>query len=403
MIHDTARLFQIIAVLGCLSSSIYYLACLWSAGVFLRQRKADRARPELAEGSVRPTQVMPPVSILKPLKGADPEIYESFRSHCLQDYPEFEIIFGVSDPNDPAVASVQQLQKEFPGAAIRLVVSPDQIGPNVKVSNLEHMVQTARYEHLIVNDSDIHVERDYLRRLMAPLANPSVGMVTCLYRGIPAPTVGSRLESLGISTDFCPSVLVARQLEGGLRFGLGSTLAFRHADLDRIGGFKAIVDFLADDYELGRRIAGLGLQVWLSDVVVETHLPAYDLRGFWGHQLRWARGLRDSRPGGYFGLVSTFGLLWALLNLVAAHGAPWSWAVLGAVVLLRFAVALVVGRGALQDSYLLRNLWLLPLRDLVAVSVWIASFAGHTITWRGDRFELKNGRLIQYDSGKAAR
>jgi len=394
MIHYTVRLFQIIAVLGCLSSSIYYFACLWSAAAFLRERKSSRR--------VSPTQVMPPVSILKPLKGADPEIYESFRSHCLQDYPEYEIIFGVSDPNDAAVASVRQLQKEFSGAAIRLVVSPKQLGPNVKVSNLEHMVQTARYEHLLVNDSDIHVERGYLRRVIAPLANPSVGMVTCLYRGVPAAAVGSRLESLGISTDFCPSVLVARQLEGGLRFGLGSTLAFRRADLERVGGFKAIVDFLADDYELGRRIAGLGLQVQLSDVVVETHLPAYDFRGFWGHQLRWARGLRDSRPGGYFGLVSTFGLMWALLNLLAARGAPWSWAVLGAVVLLRFAVAMLVGRSALQDSYLPRNLWLLPLRDLIAVAVWIASFAGHAITWRGDRFQLKNGRLFRYGSGNAA-
>jgi ceramide glucosyltransferase len=387
MTHSTVRAFQFVAILGCLSSCAYYLICLWSVRAFLREQKADR--------SVRPTQVLPPVSILKPLKGVDPDIYESFRSHCLQDYPEYEIIFGVSDADDPAVASVHKLQQEFPGHAIRLVVSPNKLGANVKVSNLAQMLNTATYDDLIVNDSDIRVEPDYLRRVIAPLADEAVGMVTCLYRGVAAPTLGSRLESLGISTDFCPSVLVARQLEGDLRFGLGSTLAFRRADLERIGGFESFVDFLADDYELGRRIAGLGLRVVLSDVVVETHLPAYDLRGFLAHQLRWARGVRDARAGGYIGLVSTYGLMWALLALLAARGAQWSWVVFGVVAALRLAVALTAGRSALRDARLLNQLWLLPVRDLVAVAVWIASFAGHTVTWRGDRFRLKKGRLIR--------
>ncbi len=344
---------------------------------------------------VRPTDALPPVSILKPLKGTDPDIYESFRSHCLQDYPECEIIFGVSDPEDPAVASVKQLQREFPERTIRLVVSPNKLGPNVKVSNLEQMLPAARYQHLLVNDSDIRVEPDYLRRIMSPLADEGVGMVTCLYRGVAAPTLGSRLEALGISSDFCAGVLVAGQLEGGIRFGLGSTLAFRRADLERIGGFKSIADFLADDYELGRRISGLGLQVVLSGVVVETHLPAYDLAGFLSHQLRWARGVRDARVGGYIGLVSTYGLMWALLALVAAHAAPWAWAFVGVTVLLRLAVALSVGSAVLEDRHLPGNLWLLPIRDLVAVAVWVASFAGHTVTWRGERFELKKGKLIR--------
>ena len=390
MIHSIVRIFQVVGILGCLSSSIYYLICLWSAAVFLRERKADK--------SVRPTQTLPPVSLLKPLKGTDPDIYESFRSHCLQDYLAYEIIFGVNDPDDPAVASVQKLQREFPERRIQLVVSPNKLGANVKVSNLEHMLQAARYEHLLVNDSDIRVERDYLRRVIAPLADQNVGMVTCLYRGVAASTLGSQLESLGISTDFCPGVLVARQLEGGLRFGLGSTLAFRRTDLERIGGFRSIVDFLADDYELGRRIANLGLQVLLSDVVVETQLPAYDLRGFLAHQLRWARGVRDSRTGGYIGLATTYGLMWALLTLIASQTAPWSWAVLTVTVLLRLAMALAVGKSVLADRHLLRHLWLLPVRDLVAVVVWIASFLGHTVTWRGDRFELKKGRLTRIAS-----
>ncbi len=393
MIHFTVRIFQVVGILGCLCSSIYYLICLWSAAAFLRQR--------LAGGGARPTQLptqsLPPVSILKPLKGTDPDIYESFRSHCLQDYPEYEIIFGVSDPDDPAVASVRQLQREFPGRTIHLVVSPNILGSNVKVSNLEQMLPAARYQHLLINDSDIRVEQDYLRRVTAPLLNEDerVGMVTCLYRGIAASTIGSQLESLGISTDFCAGVLVARQLEGGLRFGLGSTLVFRRTDLARMGGFRSIVDFLADDYELGRRIADLGLQVVLSDVIVETHLPAYDLREFFAHQLRWARGVRDSRTGGYIGLVSTYGLMWALVALIASRAAPWAWAVLAGTFLLRLAMALTVGRFVLEDRQLLRHLWLLPVRDLIAAGVWVASLAGHTVTWRGDRFELKNGRLIR--------
>ncbi len=386
MIHLILRIFQVAAIVGCFSSCAYYILCLWGVRVFLREKKSDDGE--------RP-QMLPPVSILKPLKGTDPDICESFRSHCLQDYPEYEIIFGVSDPDDPAVASVQQLQREFPERSIRLVVCPNKLGANVKVSNLEQMLPSARHQHLLVNDSDIRVECDYLQRVIAPLTGERVGMVTCLYRGVAAPTLGSRLESLGISTDFCAGVLVARQLEGGIRFGLGSTLAFRRADLERIGGFQSIVDFLADDYELGRRIAGLGLQVVLADVVVETHLPAYDLRGFLEHQLRWARGVRDSRAGGYIGLVSTYGLMWGLFALITGRAALWSWAVLGVTALLRLAVALVVGNGVLEDRRLIGSLWLLPVRDFVAVAVWILSFAGHTVTWRGDRFELRKGRLIR--------
>jgi ceramide glucosyltransferase len=386
MIHFIPKIVRIIAVAGIASSSLYYLLCTWSAARFLREREAA------GEGA-RPTQPLPPVSILKPLKGTDPEIYESFRSHCLQDYPEYEIIFGVSDPNDPAIESVKALQREFPNRRIQLVVCPKILGANVKVSNLAQMLAEARYGCLIVNDSDIRVEPDYLRRVTAPLADPQVGMVTCLYRGAAGPTLGSRLEALGISTDFCPSVLAARQLEGGIRFGLGSTLAFRRAELEKIGGFTSFVDYLADDYELGKRIAGLGLTVKLSEVVVETYLPSYRLREFFAHQLRWARGVRDARAGGYLGLVFTFGLLWALIALTASRAALWAWGALAVTLCLRFAVALIVGRGVLKDRQTLKDAWLIPLRDLVAVAVWIVSLGGHTVTWRGGRFRLQDGKL----------
>jgi ceramide glucosyltransferase len=378
----------VVAAFGAICSSLYYLLCLWSASAFLRRRRAAGQVSLVANA-------LPSVSILKPLKGTDPEIYQSFRSHCVQDYPEYEIIFGVSDPNDPAVTSVRQLQSEFPAQNIRLIVCHKILGSNVKVSNLVQMLAEARYQYLLVNDSDIRVEADYLRRVMAPLTNPKVGMVTCLYRGVAAATLSSRIESLGISTDFCAGVLAARQLEGGLKFGLGSTMAFRRDDLEKIGGFESFADYLADDYELGRRIAGLGLEVRLSDVVVETNLPAYRASEFLSHQLRWARGVRDSRSGGYFGLVLTYGLLWSCAVVAASRGALWAWVLAGTTLFLRAAVAVVVGKSVLSDRQLFRQLWLLPLRDLVAVGVWIASLAGHTVSWRGTRFELKNGKLIR--------
>src|SRR6202167_4627758 len=339
MAHFILRIVQIIAAVGIVSSSSYYLLCLWSAAGFLRERKA---------AGETETRVLPPISILKPLKGTDPEIYESFRNYCLQDYPEYEIIFGVNDPNDAAIESVKALRREFPDRRIELVVSENVLGANVKVSNLAQMLAETRYDRLIVNDSDIRVEPDYLRRVSAPLADLRVGMVTCLYRGVAGSTLGSRLEALGISTDFCASVLAARQLEGGIRFGLGSTLAFRRAELEEIGGFSSFVDYLADDYELGKRIAGLGLAVELSEVVVETYLPAYRLRDFFAHQLRWARGVRDARSGGYFGLVFTFGLAWGLLALAASGGGLWACGILLFTLLLRLAGALIVGWNILR-------------------------------------------------------
>ncbi len=335
MIHLLSNIIEIIAVLGTTCSIAYYLICLWSAASFLREQDAAHNSP--------PT---PPVSILKPLKGTDPGMYESLRSHCLQNYPEYEIIFGVSDPDDPAIELVSRLKGEFPEQTVRLIQCEKILGTNVKVSNLAQMLPEAGHDFLVVNDSDIRVEPDYLKQVVPPLVDPEIGLVTCLYRGVASPTLGSRLESLGISTDFAPGVLTARSLES-IRFGLGSTLAFRRSDLAKIGGFEALVDYLADDYQIGSRIAALDLEVKLSETVVETYLPAYDLRGFIAHQLRWGRTIRDSRPWGYVGLLFTFGLPWALLALIASQGAIWSWALLGATGIS----TLVYGTGCWKRSF----------------------------------------------------
>ena len=386
--HLTARtLFETVAALGTLCSLGFYLLSACGIVSFLNSRR--RNRPATAQSA----HTFPPVSILKPLKGIDPQIFEAFCSHCDQNYPEYQLIFGVSDPGDPAVALVRKLQNKYPNREIDLLVCPRDLGTNRKLSTLAQMLPTARHEILLINDSDIRVAPDYLRRVIAPLADPAVGMVTSLYRGIASSTLGSRLEALGISTDFVPGVLSARLIERGIHFGLGSTLAFRRADLQAIGGFEAMLDYLADDYEIGHRISALGKRVELSDVVVDTFLPEYSLRQFVDHQLRWARSVRGSRGWGYSGLLLTYGLPWSLLTMLAARGAPWAWSLLAVTLAARIAVGLAAAVLVLGDKQALHDLWLLPVRDLTALIIWTIGLIGNRIYWRGDWFYLNHGRL----------
>jgi len=360
----------------------YYTLCLRSAREFLRRRPT-------------PEGFTPPVSILKPLKGTDPGMYESFRSHCLQAYPEYEIIFGVSDPRDPALELVRRLQSEFPSVPIRIVVCTRILGTNVKVSNLVQMLEEAIYDHIVVNDSDIRVPGDYLRRVMAPIADPGVGLVTCLYRGVPGRSLGSRLEAIGIETDFMGGVLAARTLEHGIRFGLGSTLAFTKSVVRSIGGLEPLLDYLADDYELGARVAAAGREVVLADVVVETYPAEYTFTSFVRHQLRWARTIRDKRRWGYAGLLLTFGIPWAVLAVVFSYGAWPAWLLLLIVAARRFSAAGFMCTRVLHDRRILRDFWLIPLRDFLALLVWVGSFAGRTVSWRGDSFYLRDGKLVR--------
>lgn len=389
LMHSISKIIESVAAAGAISAIAYYAACLVSAWSFLRNGERRRVAKNSA------ALWMPPVSILKPLKGVDPCLYEALRTHCLLDYPQYEIIFGVNDANDSALEVVQRLKKEFPDKAMEVVVCDRRLGTNIKVSNLAQMLPAARYEYLIVNDGDISVPPDYLARVMAPLSESNVGVVTCLYRGVAAPTLGARLESLGISTDFCAGVLVARWLERGLRFGLGSTLAFRRRDLEAIGGFESFVDYLADDYELATRIAALKLQIHLSEVVVQTFLPPYSVGECVKHQLRWARGIRHCRPGGYAGLIFTFGLPWALLALAFSSAAAWAWELLVVILVSRLAVAVMVGKKVLGDDQVVGLVWLVPVRDIFGLFIWITSFAGRTVAWRGDSFYLKDGKLVR--------
>ncbi len=390
MPHVLAQSVESLTTVLTLAGMGYFLAALVAARVFLSVRRAYL--PAFAPG----------VSILKSLKGLDPNMLDAFRSHCRQTYGgEYELLFGFSSVDDPAIAAVEQLMEEFPSHAIRLVECPLSLGANGKVSTLVQMVPHARYDYLLINDSDIAVSPRYLERVMAHFspqagatkAIPETGLVTALYRGRAQRTLPSRFESIGIATDFQAGVLLSRLIEGGLHYGLGSTLAISRAVLNRIGGLEPLVDHLADDYELGARVSQAGYRVALSGEVVETAIPAYRWRGFIDHQLRWARTVRDARPWGYAGLIFTHGLAWAMLNVIASGISPLSLWLFALSFFLRLSLAMTVGAEVLADHQVLPNLWLLPLRDLIAIAIWAFGFAGNTIVWRGERFQLSHGKL----------
>src|SRR5229473_123108 len=330
-----ATVVEVVTALLTLAGLAYLLLALWGARDFVhawRGRKLDR-------------EFAPDVSILKPVKGVDSRMYAGLVSHCRQLYAgNFEIIFGVSSVDDPAVGEIERLRAEFPDCAIRLVECRERLGTSGKVSNLVQMLREARYEHVLINDSDIYVSPFYLLRVMECFADGRVGMV-------------------------------------------------------KAGGLEPLVEYLADDYEMGERIAKAGYRVELCGEVVETTVPAYNFGGFRDHQLRWARSTRDSRKVGYVGLGITYALPWAMMTCVASGFALWSFSLLSVVALARVAVALSVGVGVLRDGQVLRDLWLLPLRDFFGLGFWAWSFAGHTVVWRGEQFHLRDGRISPVAGG----
>jgi ceramide glucosyltransferase len=353
-----AALYQVIAIIGC-------------------------AKQMLA--SEEGTREFPGVSVLKPVRGLDPSFYTAIRSQAAQDYPgPFEILFGVANADDPAIAEIDRVSREFPN--VRVVFSTTS-APNTKVGVLCDLDREAQYPLRVVNDSDIRVGPDYLRRVLAPLSDSRTGLVTCLYRPHADP-FPARWEALGVATDFAPSTLVA-PLMGVNEFGMGSTLAFRAADLARIGGFNAVADYIADDYQIGKQISDLGLHVHLSKTVVDTTLSGATWRDVWQHQVRWARTIRVSRGGGYVGLPVTQASLWALVALCAG----WWWSGLG-LLALRYAMGLIAGVGVLRCGITARMWPLIPLRDLWGTAVWAAGLVGNRVVWRDRRLRLTpDGRI----------
>jgi ceramide glucosyltransferase len=323
-----------------------------------------------------------PVSILKPVRGLDPGFYEAIRSHAVQEYaPGFELLFGVADAADPALKDVERLKAEFPHLRIEWFVV-ERRAPNMKVAVLGEIARHARHPLWLVNDSDIAVEAGYLQEVTAPLSVEEVGVVTCLYRA-GAGTWAGRWEALGIAIDFAAGVLVA-PIAGIKEFGLGATLVFRASDLAAIGGFAALENYLADDYQLARHITQLGKRVELSRTVVETTLGEDSWRGVTKHQVRWARTIRVSRGDGYWGLPVTHSGIWILLSL--AFGA---WGIALAMALARWASAYATGVLVLR-SRVARGGWILaPLWDCFAFGVWVAGSMFNTVEWRGQRLELR--------------
>lgn len=360
-------------------SWLYWVFAYWCVRAFFRH-------PQVAD-----PDFCPPVSILKPVKGLDPQAYENFLTFIHQNYPEFEILFGVLDADDPAVPVIERLRQEFSEPNIRLIIA-DPLGTNPKVSILHHLVKEARYEILAISDSDMRVTPDYLSRVVAPLANPKTGLVTCPYKGEEALNLTARLEALYVGGLFLPSVLVGRRYLAG-RFALGATMVLRQSDLIAVGGFGAIADYLADDYELGARIGAQGRRVHLSDYIPTTVLGAESLRQFWDRQLRWAKCARVSRWREYPGFLVTFSTPLAMATATASRFAPWGLVTVVTSITLRWGVAWLVS-GHTDDRLLRRSLLWLPLSDLLVFSIWCAGGLGRRVVWRGQKFELtSDGRL----------
>ena len=363
-------LFALLATLSALYQLVATAAC-WR---FLRQ---PRRQPNF----------QPPISILKPIRGLDPGFYDAIASHATQQYPVFEILFGVADPADPSIPAIERLRAEYPQVAIRLIHTTT-VTPNRKAGALIDLAREARYDVMLVNDSDIGVPQHYLRDVAAPLADPAIGLVTCLYRA-EAQTFAGKMEALGISTDFAPSTLVA-PLVGVNEFGLGSTLAFRRSDLASTGGFEAIAAYLADDYQLAKRITtGLGKRAWLSHVIVDTSLQASGWGEVWRHQVRWHRTIRVSRPGGYLGLPITFASVWAVAAMLAG------WPIIGlAALATRYVMVLASGVATLRCPIAQRYWLLAPLRDWFGAAVWLAGCFGNTVRWRDRVLRLRSDGII---------
>jgi ceramide glucosyltransferase len=396
------------------ASACYYLVSIIAAEQFFghgdagksrrgeagKSRRGDAETQRRGDKTLSPSSCHPlsasvskdPVSILIPLCGADFRAYQNYASLCRQDYPEFEIVFGVGDSRDSSLPVIARLQADFPQVPIQLVISTGEIGPNPKVSTLNNMLPQASHEILLMLDSDIRVGPDFIKAISREF--PPDGLLTCLYRAGEAPGIPSKLEAAGISSEFAPGVLVAR-MAGGISFAFGAAIAISKKALQTIGGFAAIVPYLADDYMMGNLVRKAGLPVRLSRYVVETVLSKLSITGFLQHQLRWARGIRACAPWGHAGSLIANGTALSFLYFAFSGFSRFGLFIFASVSALRLWMAWMVGVRRLGDKILRHNLPLVLLKDFFSLFIWSAAFFGKRVEWRNRVFRLeKDGKII---------
>ena len=372
-------MIAIVAVGGC----AYYVIVVAAARRFVARR--GRRQP--------PNSVSISFSVLKPLAGCEPELEENLQSFFALDYGNYEILFAARDRDDPALASAEALGRRHPAAPSKVLVAGQAPCPNLKVHSLAVMTRSSSGDVLVISDSDIRADPSLLVDLATEFRDTRVGVVTCPYRAAAGRSPWSRLEALGMNTEFWSGVLAA-QLLAPMDFAVGPTMAIRRSCLEAIGGWDAVRDFLAEDFQLGRRARLAGYDVRLGTHVVEHRIGSQGLTKNLGHRLRWRRSTRRSRRAGYWGEIFANPLPWALLLPVAASGAAWSWWLLGTCAVLRLLAAIAVGRHVLQDARFLRRCWLLPIQDTLSLAVWVAGLFGKRVNWRDRTYELtRDGRL----------
>jgi len=371
-----------------LAPFVYYLLSLFCVISYFRgTRRALKTR----------LPYMPPASILKPVRGLDHEAYENFASFCRLDYPEYELLFAVSDGDDQVCAIIEKLRADFPSCSIRIITKIPRVGTNDKVNKLCRLVRKAKYEFIVMSDSDVRVEADYLKEVIAPFANPEVGAVTAFYRSLSAGNLMSNLDALGMYMDSVPAALVAKNIEGKIRFAFGWTMATSKKHLAQIGGWEGMANYHSDDFELGRRIAQCGYRVELMAKPVSMVFPRETLSQYFHRELRWSIGLRSVRSWGYCGLALTHGLPWTLMAAVAALSiGAMSMAVsyLAAYLILRLSLTWTIGKWGIGDGRLAKILWLVPVRDAIGFIIWITGFFSDKISWRGTNYHVRNGELV---------
>ena len=390
--HSARHLLWYLAVFGSFTSTVYFGMVMMAA---FRYRQLSRRLRTRAQTT--PVQNLPPVTVLKPVHGMEPELEANLESFFRQDYPDFEIIFGARSRDNDALIVVERLRAKYSGVRTQVVISGEPSWPNAKVFSLAKMIASSDNDYLVMCDSDVLVGPDFLRNVLPPLLNPKVGLVTCLYQGIPANGFWSQLEALGMSVEMPSGVMVADMIEG-MKFALGAAVAVRRDAIEAIGGIRETADFYSDDFVLGNLIAKAGYEVELSHYEVGHVLAVRSFLRTFGDQTRWMKSTRFSRPLGHVGSGLTyavpFGLLALLLGLGHEHRIQAGMALFAMAWLNRMLLAVVVGWGILRDPRSLWLCWLYPLRDLLGFCTWVASFTGNKFLWRGEPYEFgQEGRI----------